>query len=107
VINQLAQMHRKYIKAAFALLVASQTTSALAATISGQLVKPGLTCARIALADGRIVALMGIARNSAAGKSVRLEGQWVKKSTCQQGPTFQVLRDLTQAPPPLQNKVKP
>jgi hypothetical protein len=57
--------------------------------IQGIIAPRGINCPRIKLEDGRIASLMGVSPSLAPGTKLRLEGQWVKRSTCQQGPTFQ------------------
>jgi small ligand-binding sensory domain FIST len=50
----------------------------------------GVSCPRVKLDDGQEVSLMGVARLSPIGGRVTLQGQWVTRSTCQQGRTFHV-----------------
>src|SRR5687768_11402805 len=60
--------------------------------IAGVVVAPGIVCPRLQLDDGRRISLMGIDRSLALGERLSLEGQWVTRSTCQQGPTFHAIR---------------
>lgn len=60
--------------------------------IAGVVVAPGIVCPRLQLDDGRRISLMGIDRSLALGERLSLEGQWVTRSTCQQGPTFHATR---------------
>jgi hypothetical protein len=58
-------------------------------SINGTIAPRGINCPRIKLEDGKLASLMGVSSSLTPGTKVRLEGQWVKRSTCQQGPTFQ------------------
>ena len=58
-------------------------------TVTGTIAPRGMNCPRIKLEDGKMASLMGVSPSLTPGTKVRLEGQWVRMSTCQQGPTFQ------------------
>lgn len=60
--------------------------------LTAMIVAKGITCPRVQLADGQTISLMGVTALSPVGGRVTLEGQWVKRSTCQQGRTFKVTK---------------
>jgi hypothetical protein len=62
--------------------------------ISGTIVQRGPSCPRLKLDDGRTISLMGLAASTLVGTKLRLEGHWIKRSNCQQGPAFQVLKHV-------------
>jgi hypothetical protein len=59
-------------------------------TIHGAIAGRGVNCPQFKLDDGRVVSLMGIEHNLLPGTKLSLTGEWVKRSICQQGQTFQV-----------------
>jgi hypothetical protein len=57
-------------------------------TIEAIIIERGAVCPRARLASGENVSLMGVDRNLAVGSRIKMMGQFVRFSNCQQGRTF-------------------
>jgi hypothetical protein len=65
-------------------------SSEAAITISGQLTREGVECQALRSDKGELFTLVGDLRGFSAGQRVRVTGQRMEVSTCQQGTTVRV-----------------
>jgi hypothetical protein len=91
-------MIRLFLKPFFVLAVVNFACAAQAAevvkqtTLEVRIVAAGISCPLARMSNGNVISLMGLMKRLPVNTKLKLHGTWIKRSTCQQGRSFQVTR---------------